>query len=75
MKFVVSRNAITVEPESDLDVAYIEDTLGLRNAGDAIALVRRDAYASSNITHLTTNPFPVGPIHIVVPRGSNVEEQ
>lgn len=40
MKFEQGRYGIRVIPENDGDIAYLEDTLGLREAGDYVPLVR-----------------------------------
>lgn len=40
MKLEVRRSEIVIIPETALDTAYIEDTLGLKREGDAVRLVR-----------------------------------
>lgn len=40
MKFVIERDSIKMIPENNQDRAYIEDTLGLRNANDWIPFRR-----------------------------------
>lgn len=42
MKFKLERSGIIITPESEQDVAYIEDTLGLKNNGDSLLLERQD---------------------------------
>lgn len=42
VKIVVDRDHIQIHPEAPIDRAFIEDTLGLRRAGDQIALARID---------------------------------
>lgn len=74
MQFKLERRGIVIIPDNDLDAAYIEDTLGLRREGDAIAFVRENVYSTNALAKLTSHPFPERPIHIRVPRGSNVEE-
>lgn len=41
MRFKTGRYGIEIIPENDQDAAYIEDTLGLRESGDYVKLVRR----------------------------------
>jgi hypothetical protein len=40
VRFVAERHGIVILPESQVDVAYMEDTLGLRAGGDWVPLVR-----------------------------------
>lgn len=54
MRMEVERYAIYIYPNNDTDVAYIEDTLGLKKAGDSIKLTRRNAMGLSIITCLKT---------------------
>lgn len=42
MKYKLERTGIRIIPETEQDVAYIEDTLGLKNHGDHIYLTRKD---------------------------------
>lgn len=42
MKFEIRRNKIVVSPENDQDVAFIEDTLGLKEDGASINLTRHE---------------------------------
>lgn len=65
MKFKVSRRGIEVIPENDQDTAYIEDTLGLKQDGDAIPLVRQNAMGLSCMGSLSTHPFPRKELRIV----------
>lgn len=65
MRFKVERRGIEVIPESDQDVAYIEDTLGLKNDGDFVPLVRQNAINLSCMGNLTTAPFPRKTLHDV----------
>ena len=41
MKMKVGRYEIDIIPENETDAAYIMDTLGLKNHGDFIKLVRQ----------------------------------
>ena len=58
MRFEVGRYSITVVPDSKQDVAYIEDTLGLKRGGQAIRLVRKDAFELGSIAYLETLSLP-----------------
>lgn len=40
MKLVVAKGGLRIVPENEQDEAYIEDTLGLHEEGDKIALMR-----------------------------------
>jgi hypothetical protein len=42
MRLELCRSHLEIVPEGEADLAYIEDTLGLRNAGNQIPLVRLD---------------------------------
>jgi hypothetical protein len=42
MQFRMGRETIIIIPETDQDVAYLEDTLGLRKDGDVIKFERLD---------------------------------
>lgn len=57
MKFRVTRRALEIVPESEVDEAYIEDTLGLRRDCDAILLVRKNALGLMSLGHLTTSTY------------------
>ncbi len=61
MKLSIGRHGLRIIPEGDRfldlderDTAYIEEVLGLRNEGDAVRLVRRNAYKLSCIAYLET---------------------
>ena len=54
MKIEIGRYRITIYPENDLDVAYIEEVLGLKEDGDKIELVRRNIIGVSHIAYLET---------------------
>jgi hypothetical protein len=54
MKLIVERSSLRIQPESDQDVAFIEDSLRLSGAGDSIALTRVDFDADHQLSHLTT---------------------
>jgi len=54
MKFEVGRALIRIVAESEQDVAYFEDTLGLRQDGDFINLCRQD-YAANEYPSLETS--------------------
>lgn len=60
MRFKVERDHFRVEPEGNQDEAFIEDTLQMRVRGDAVLLVREDAFGVGNaIAYLRTKPCPV----------------
>jgi hypothetical protein len=65
MRFNINRNGIEIVPESKIDEAYIEDTLGLKREGDAIPLVRQNVFSTHAIANLSTAPFPVKAIFLV----------
>ena len=58
MKLKVTRNSIQIIPdrfsEDERDEAYIEEVLGLRQEGDSIRLVRRNAAGLSSLAYLET---------------------
>lgn len=37
-----NRNELIIRPEDETDVAFLEDTLGMEEEGDALSLVRYD---------------------------------
>lgn len=74
MKFVVGRRGIEIIPQDDQDIAYIEDTLGLKNKHDALPLVRENAMGMSCLAKLTTHPFPA-PKEIAYPAHFDVEHE
>jgi hypothetical protein len=45
MKLELCRSHIEILPEGEADLAYIEDTLGLRHGGNQIPLIRLDSGA------------------------------
>ncbi len=54
MKMEIKRNEIVIYPENPLDIAYIEEVLGLKEDGDSIELVRKDALGLSYVSRLVT---------------------
>jgi len=54
MKLEVERSRLIISPESDVDIAYIEEVLGLEKEGDTIKLSRRNAHMLSCIAYLET---------------------
>ena len=53
MRLEICRSHLEILPEGEADLAYIEDTLGLRKAGNQIPLIRLDhAGGRSNIIRL-----------------------
>jgi hypothetical protein len=49
MRLELCRSHLEILPEGEADLAYIEDTLGLRKAGSQIPLIRLD-YAGGRAT-------------------------
>jgi hypothetical protein len=49
MRLELCRSHLEILPEGEADLAYIEDTLGLRKAGNQIPLIRLD-YAAARTT-------------------------
>ncbi len=53
MKFKIKRDGIEMTPECPMDIAFIEDTLGLKNAGDFIPFKRIAPYGlEHSIAHI-----------------------
>lgn len=59
MTFKIKKEGIDIIPENEQDQAYIEDTLNLKDEGDYVKLVRKNAIGLHVIADLTTHPFPV----------------
>ena len=45
IKIELERDGIKLIPESDLEIAFVEDTLGLKKNGDSIRLTRKSSYS------------------------------
>jgi cold shock CspA family protein len=43
MKLEVTREGLIIATESQVDIAYLEDTLGLRNSGSELVLTRKES--------------------------------
>lgn len=54
MKLKVERYGLRIEPESEIDIVYIEEILGLKTEDDTIKLRRENAHGLSCIAYLTT---------------------
>ena len=54
MKLVVNRYWLEIRPEDEVDEAYIEEVLGLKNGGDTIHLVRENCAAMSCLLGMRT---------------------
>lgn len=61
MKLKVSRNKLEIVPERGMlpgederDEAFIEEVLGLKNEGDSVLLVRKNASGLSALAYLET---------------------
>jgi hypothetical protein len=64
MRLELCRSHLEILPEGEADLAYIEDTLGLRKAGNQIPLIRLD-YASGRATLIR---LAAGSLHSSPPR-------
>lgn len=49
MKVTIERNRLVIEPESPLEIAFVEDTLELRRRGDKVKLVRHDTPTTKDV--------------------------
>lgn len=54
MKLTVTRRHLSVEPQGDIDDAYIEEVLKLNKDGDSCLLTRKNAIGLGCIAHLKT---------------------
>ena len=60
MKLITRRHCLQIIPETDIatgdemDIAYIEEILGLKKNGDSVSLIRRDVSGLSSIAYLET---------------------
>jgi hypothetical protein len=61
MKLKIARSKLEIVPEhgmllgeDDRDEAYIEEVLGLKNEGDYVRLVRKNAMGLSSLAYLET---------------------
>jgi hypothetical protein len=52
MNFEIHRNSIKIYPAGQMDLAYIEDTLGLVNDGDFILLKQKNRIGTDKIDYL-----------------------
>lgn len=59
MKFDVLRRGFQIEPQSEMDIAFIEEVLGLKRADDFCILRRQNAMGLSCIAYLETSIAPV----------------
>lgn len=64
MRLELCRSHLEILPEGEADLAYIEDTLGLRKAGNQIPLIRLD-YAGRRTTVIR---LAAGRLHTSQPR-------
>lgn len=58
MKFKIGRYGIQIIPENDEDIAYIEDTLGLKKENDCLDLLRKNAFGLECIAYLEAKRSP-----------------
>ena len=54
MKMEVTRHKIKIKPETMIDDAYIEDTLGLKEDGDFIYIQRKNVHGLGCVDYLVT---------------------
>ena len=60
MKLITRRYCLQIVPETniatgdEIDIAYIEEILGLKKNGDSVSLIRRDVAGLSSIAYLET---------------------
>lgn len=52
MRLQVKRHRLLIEPQGPGDEAYIEEVLGLREDGQAVRAVRRDAHGLRSLAYL-----------------------
>jgi hypothetical protein len=71
MRLELCRSHLEIVPEGEADLAYIEDTLGLRKAGNQIPLIRLD-YASRRTTIIR---LAAGSLHTPQPRRQRRQAQ
>jgi hypothetical protein len=64
MRLELCRSHLEILPEGEADLAYIEDTLGLRKAGNQIPLIRLE-YSGRRIPVIR---LAAGGVHTVVAR-------
>jgi hypothetical protein len=64
MRLELCRSHLEILPEGEADLAYIEDTLGLRKAGNQIPLIRLD-HAGGRTTIIR---LAAGSLHTAQPR-------
>ena len=57
MRLHVTKLGIEIFPESEIDEAYLENTLGLKNEGDFVRLVC-ERYMGGSV-RATTHPYPI----------------
>jgi hypothetical protein len=64
MRLELCRSHLEILPEGEADLAYIEDTLGLRRAGNQIPLIRLD-YTAGRTTMIR---LAAGSLHTPQPQ-------
>lgn len=62
MRFKIERYSIRLEPECAQDVAFIEDTLGLKHNGDTTRLTRWNVHPNSTQIAAVETPVPGDPL-------------
>jgi hypothetical protein len=70
MRYKEERQRITIEPTNDVEIAYIEEVFGLKQDGDSIKLVRKNAFGLGCIAYLETKiePQPSDRVECWIPR-------
>ena len=54
MKLNINRYSIDIVPESVLDIAYVEEVLGLKTNNDYVLLVRKNKMGLDSLGYLET---------------------
>ena len=60
MKVRLERDRLVIEAESQADIAYLEDTMKIRQAGDAVRLVRVNRTTVKQQFPFELRALPVG---------------
>jgi hypothetical protein len=60
MKLQVHRYTVVIIPESEQDIAFLEDTLGMKEDGDLIKLERVDTHSSGQVEFRLESFVPYG---------------
>lgn len=52
MKLDICKKSLILTPESEIEEAYIEEVLGLKEEGSTAQVIRRNIYGMSGIAYL-----------------------